>query len=32
VLGANLPAFRLDYSFSERNPNGIFEFRISSGF
>jgi outer membrane protein insertion porin family len=32
IAGIGLPAIRLDYSFSERNPAGIFRFRIGPVF
>ena len=32
IAGIGLPAIRLDYSFSERNPTGIFRFRIGPVF
>ncbi|MGL4608505.1 MAG: BamA/OMP85 family outer membrane protein [Trueperaceae bacterium] len=32
IAGIGLPAIRLDYSFSERNPTGIFRFRFGSVF
>ena len=30
--GVVLPAVRLDYAFSERNPRGVFSFRIGPVF
>jgi outer membrane protein insertion porin family len=32
IAGIGLPAIRLDYSFSERNPTGIFRFRFGPVF
>jgi outer membrane protein insertion porin family len=32
IAGIGLPAIRLDYSFSERNPSGIFRFRFGPVF
>jgi outer membrane protein insertion porin family len=32
IAGVGLPAIRLDYSFSERNPSGVFRFRIGPVF
>jgi outer membrane protein insertion porin family len=32
IAGFGLPAIRLDYSFSERNPSGVFRFRIGPVF
>lgn len=32
IAGIGLPAIRLDYSFSERNPSGVFRFRIGPVF
>lgn len=30
--GVSLPALRFDYGFSERNPGGVFAFRVGSVF
>ncbi len=30
--GVALPALRFDYGFSERNPRGVFSFRIGTVF
>ncbi len=30
--GVNLPALRFDYGFSQRNPSGVFSFRIGTVF
>ena len=30
--GVLLPALRLDYGFSQRNPSGVFSFRIGPVF
>jgi outer membrane protein insertion porin family len=32
IAGVGLPAIRLDYSFSERNPSGVFRFRFGPVF
>ncbi len=32
IAGFGLPAIRLDYSFSERHPSGIFRFRLGPVF
>jgi outer membrane protein insertion porin family len=32
IAGIGLPAIRLDYSFSERNPSGVFRFRFGPVF
>jgi outer membrane protein insertion porin family len=32
IAGIGLPAIRLDYSFSERSPSGIFRFRFGPVF
>ena len=30
--GVSLPALRFDYGFSERNPGGVFAFRVGAVF